>query len=75
MSSYILILVLIILVSFFLNVIWKVFANHGNIGFVNLEGKEVWVIKFNIPEDKIRRKKYILLKMSDVQNNQDEFLN
>lgn len=74
MISYILILVLLVMTSFLMNVIWKVFANHGNIGFVNLDGNEVWVIKFSIPEDKIRRKKYILLKVSDVKNNQDEFL-
>lgn len=75
MNSYILSLVLIALSYSLIHSLWKAFTNHGSIGFVNADGKELWVIKFNIPEDKIRRKKYILLKVTDVANNKDEFLN
>lgn len=74
MKFYILTLVMITLVSLFMNMIWKAFSKHGNIGFVDMDGKELWVIKFTIPEGKIKRKKYILLKVSDVKNNKDDFL-
>lgn len=74
MNSYILTLVLIAMATSILHSVWKVFSNHGNIGFANVDGKEVWIIKFNIPENKIRRKKYIVLKVSDVQENREDFL-
>ena len=74
MNSYILILVLIVMTSSLLHSVWKVFSKHGNIGFVDMDGKELWVIKFSIPEDKIKRKKYILLKVSDVKDDKDDFL-
>lgn len=74
MNSYVLILVLIAMTSSLIHSLWKVFYKHGNIGFVDMDGKEVWVIKFSIPEDKIKRKKYILLKVSDVKESKNDFL-
>ena len=41
MNSYILILVLIAMTSSLLHSVWKVFSKHGNIGFVDMDGKEL----------------------------------
>ena len=66
-GTYILTVAMILTIVWIVAYLRRTFYNHGSIEIHPLEDRDIWKLRFTIPEEKIVRKKYILLRI-DVKN-------
>lgn len=66
-GTYILTVAMILTIVWIVAYLRRTFYNHGSIEIESREDRDIWKLHFTIPEEKIVRKKYILLRI-DVRN-------
>lgn len=66
---YICTIVMILVLIALINYLHKTFYYHGSIQISSTPEKETWTLDFRIPHNKIKKKKYILMRI-DVKDEE-----
>ena len=71
LGIYILTIVILVVLYMLLNYLKRIFFNKGEIEIVPMEDREVWRVRFDIPEEKIKSKKYVVLRVDTKKEKSD----
>lgn len=71
LGIYILTIVILVVLYMLLNYLKRIFFNQGEIEIVPMEDREVWRVRFDIPEEKIKSKKYVVLRVDTKKEKSD----
>lgn len=72
LGIYILTIVILAVLCVLLNYLKRIFFNQGEIEIVPMEDREIWRVRFDIPEEKIKSKKYVVLRVDTKKEKSDD---
>lgn len=71
LGTYILTIVILVVLCVLLNYLKRIFFNQGEIEIVPMEDREIWRVRFDIPEEKIKSKKYVVFRVKTTTKKEN----